>query len=107
MCGQLRLLCRNYRNRALFALIPAQSFGIRETEGAVDIQRFDDLVRSIATTSRRGLLRRVVTTAVAAALGGSAAEADAQSGRRPGEICRKDGECASGLCNPPDPRGRR
>jgi hypothetical protein len=72
--------------------------------------RFDDLTRELAVSrSRRSLVKSAFgamfggTLAVAGVHGASAAA----RGRAPAEICRKDGDCASGLCGPVDRMGRR
>jgi len=73
----------------------------------MDGRDFDALTRALATRkSRRGALRSGL--ALAAALGLRLTDEAAAAGRRrPGQVCRSDGECASGLCGPPDRTGRR
>jgi hypothetical protein len=65
----------------------------------VEGNRFDELTKSVATSaSRRRVLRGIVAGAVAsigAAVG--VRSADAALKRKVGEICRKDGDCATGL----------
>lgn len=74
----------------------------------MDGTRFDRIARQFAaSTSRRSLLT--------AALGGAAGvagallqhRAEAAVLRGPGEICRKNGDCASNFCGPADRTGRR
>ena len=66
--------------------------------------RFDALARSLARPTRRGLLG-VALGALAAGLTARGGDAAAVP-RRPGELCRKGGECASGVCAP-DATGRK
>jgi hypothetical protein len=77
-------------------------------EAAVDETRFDDLARQFASsTSRRRILRSVVAMAGAAIGLSYSGEADAAIRRSIGEICRKNGDCASSNCGPKDATGRR
>lgn len=72
----------------------------------MDGNRFDDLTRSLAT--RRGILRgglAAVAALAGAALGPSRAAAAPK--RLVGQVCRKHGDCASGVCLPKDATGRQ
>src|SRR5690349_5723735 len=70
----------------------------------MDDLRFDALTKSLAG----GLTRRRILAGVAAvATVLRAVPAGAVTKRRRGEICRKDGECASGVCGPKDAPGRQ
>lgn len=69
----------------------------------MDGQRFDDLTRSVAATTRRGALRLLA----AGAVGGLAAmlDRDGAAACRPiRRACSRDGQCCSGRC---DPKRRR
>ena len=68
----------------------------------MDGNRFDALARAAA--SRRSLLGAALGGLAAAAHGGRTVAARL---RTSGEICRKDGDCASGVCGPRDRTGRR
>lgn len=70
----------------------------------MDGQRFDAFTKALAVRrSRRGILG-VLGGAAAGLLGTSALAAT----KRPGNaVCRKDGDCASGVCLPKDATGRR
>ena len=70
----------------------------------MDGTRFDALTKVLAAGLSRRRVLGVLTGAAAAVV---AAPAGAVSKRRRGEICRKDGECASGACGPRDATGRR
>lgn len=69
----------------------------------MDGQRFDSLVRALATSrSRRSLIRTALATATAglgATLG--LAEASADDCKRAGKKCKKNSQCCSGVCYPP------
>jgi hypothetical protein len=66
------------------------------------------MTKTLAATSRRSLLRAGAGAALGAALGGlRLGDARAAVLRGPGEICRKDGDCAAGVCLPKDASGRR
>ena len=70
----------------------------------MDGTRFDALTKSLA----RGLTRRRVLASIGAVFAGSAAaSASAATGRPKGALCRKHGECASGVCGPKDATGRQ
>ena len=72
----------------------------------MDGSRFDALARAAARTpSRRALLGAALGGLTAVLLGNRVNAA--QVLRRPGEICRKDGECASGVCGPKNGTGRQ
>jgi hypothetical protein len=71
----------------------------------MDGNRFDDLVRELGGPKSRRSALGVLAGSVVALLGG--AGADAASKRALGEICRKNGDCASGLCGPKDRYGRQ
>lgn len=71
----------------------------------MDGSRFDQLTRSLAGSSRRSLLSAALGGALAAV--GLADAADAARKRRAGEVCRKNGDCASNVCGPKDSHGRR
>lgn len=59
----------------------------------MDVERFDRLTRILAdSASRRTMLKRAFAAAMASIALGGRAEA-AQVRRRPGEICRKNGDC--------------
>ena len=70
----------------------------------MDGTRFDALTRTLALGQTRRRMLGALTGVFAAAL---TASAGAATKRRRGEICRKDGECASGVCGPKDGSGRR
>lgn len=72
----------------------------------MDSDRFDRLARQFASaTSRRSLVKGALAAAVAAVASVTGAEA-AQVLRRPGEICRKDGDCIAGTTCEPTATGR-
>jgi hypothetical protein len=71
----------------------------------MDGSRFDALTRAAASTPSRRKLLGAALGGLAAAVLGDRAEAAVKRG--PGEICRKPGDCASGLCNAPDRTGRQ
>jgi hypothetical protein len=72
----------------------------------VDQHRFDDLTKRFsAPASRRSLLGGVIAIAAAAFGFGRDASAAATK-RKPGEICRKAGECEAGSDCVPDITGR-
>lgn len=75
----------------------------------MDGRGFDDLVKAVANgTSRRGLLRGGLALAAGAfGVRISATNGAAALARRPGETCRGNGDCASGVCSQPDRTGRR
>jgi hypothetical protein len=74
----------------------------------VDGSRFDQLAKTMAGGSRRTVLKAGLGAALGAALGGiGIGGADAAKLRRVGEICRKNGDCASHACLPKDRTGRR
>ena len=75
----------------------------------MDGQRFDRFTVAVASLiSRRSLLRTLAGVAAAALAGSTKATgARAATTRAPGEICRKNSECASGLCGPRDATGRQ
>ncbi len=74
----------------------------------MDDSRFDQFTRSLPGQSRRSLVKGVLGMALGGLLGSAAVrEANAATLRSPGEICRKNGECASGLCSPKDRTGRQ
>jgi hypothetical protein len=70
----------------------------------VDGKRFDAFTRTVAT----GLTRRRVLGALSGVFAGVlAAPAAAATARPAGAICRKNGDCASGVCLPKDATGRQ
>jgi hypothetical protein len=71
----------------------------------MDGSRFDALTRAAAAAPSRRALLGAALGGLAATLVGRGAEAAVLRG--PGEICRKPGDCATGLCNPPDRTGRQ
>lgn len=74
----------------------------------MDGRRLDILAKSLAVSDRRQIIRRLGAVAAACLLNLTDAErGSATVLRRPGEICRKDGECASGVCGPKDATGRQ
>lgn len=76
----------------------------------MDGNQFDRLARSLAAgRSRRSLLRALGAAVGAGVLSAVGLDqgADAAILRRPGDICRKDGDCASGRCGPNDRTGRQ
>src|SRR4051812_14768328 len=85
--------------------------------GHMDDSRFDTLARSISSAqNRRTALKRLIGgVALAAGIGIPSATELLRAGdgeaasacRHGGEICRKDSECCSGGCLPPDRTGRR
>lgn len=74
----------------------------------MDGKLFDEMSRRLADgTTRRETLRMGIAL-VASGLGLSAFDdAEARTWRRPGEICRKNDDCASNVCGPRDSQGRR
>ena len=74
----------------------------------MDGRRLDILAKSLAVSDRRQIIRRLGAVAAACLLNLTDAErGSAAALRLPGEICRKDGECASGVCGPKDATGRQ
>ena len=72
----------------------------------MDQYRFDDLTKRLsAPASRRSFLGGAIALAAAAFGFGSEARAAAVK-RKPGEICRKQGECVTGASCTPDGAGR-
>jgi hypothetical protein len=72
----------------------------------MDGKRFDAMTRSFS----RGLTRRQFAAAIGSALAGvvgSSGLAFAARCREVADICRKDGDCCSGLCAEADSQGRR
>src|SRR5436190_776656 len=57
--------------------------------------------------SRRSVVKSFVGIAFGSAVSAMARGASAATKRRAGEICRKDGECESGVCGKPDRTVRR
>jgi hypothetical protein len=71
----------------------------------VDHSRFDALTRTAAKASSR---RALLGTAISAALAGFIGQrAEAAADRGPGAICRKNGDCATGVCGLKDRTGRQ
>ena len=71
----------------------------------MDGNRFDSLTRAAASApSRRALVKTALGGVLALAGVGSA---EAARLREPGEVCRKDGDCATNNCGPKDPYGRQ
>lgn len=78
----------------------------------MDDLRFDAITRSFAAPgSRRRLLGGMLAGALALVgvetVGAVPVEPVNPGGRATGDICRKSGDCASGICTPPDRTGRR
>lgn len=75
----------------------------------MDGARFDRVAKTVASSvSRRSLLKTLAGAATAALIGtANATGARAATKRAPGELCRKDGECASGFCGARDATGRQ
>jgi hypothetical protein len=74
----------------------------------VDGSRFDEMTKTLASASRRSLLKAGLGSAIGLAVGGfGVRRAQAAALREAGDICRKNGDCASGLCGPKDASGRR
>lgn len=73
----------------------------------MDGARFDHLTKSVAGASRRSLLKAAVGTLLGGALASTGRRGAAAAGRHVGEICRKHGDCASGVCGPKDATGRQ
>lgn len=74
----------------------------------MDGSRFDRATKLLAGSSRRSLLKAGLGAALGAALGGIGfGGADAARLRQVGEICRKNGDCASNACLPKDKTGRQ
>src|SRR3954464_2788638 len=71
----------------------------------MDGSRFDSLTRAAASAPTRRAFLGAALGGLTTAIFGRGAEAAVKRG--PGEICRKNGDCAAGLCNPPDRTGRR
>lgn len=72
----------------------------------MDGTRFDHLARRLAAgVSRRDMLKGAIGAALAAAVSGRVV--DAAACRPPKAVCRKDGECCSGICGPKDRTGRQ
>ncbi len=73
----------------------------------MDGRRFDSFTKHVAGSSRRSLLKAALGTVVGGTMAVTGlAETDAASLRKLGQICRKDGDCASARCGPQDSRGR-
>lgn len=74
----------------------------------MDGSKFDWMTKTLASTSRRSLLKAGLSSAIGLALSGIGVNGGraAQALRQPGEICRKPADCASGLCGPKDRTGR-
>lgn len=74
----------------------------------MDGSRFDRLTKALAGATRRELLKTAASALVGCALAGASFNrVEAHVLRTAGEICRKNGDCASGTCLPPDKTGRR
>lgn len=71
----------------------------------MDGNRFDSLARAAAAAPTRRALLGAALGALGSAVFGS--RADAARLRNPGEICRKNGDCATDACGPKDRYGRR
>src|SRR5436190_727145 len=86
-------------------MAPSDCAACLPMEDPMDGPAFDAMTRRfVARRSRRGVLVGVLGLASAGVVRATDA---AQVLRRPGEVCRKDGECAAGTCAPPDASGRR
>ncbi len=73
----------------------------------MDDQAFDRLAKSVAAPSRRTLLKGAVGAFFGGTLAVSGLSTVAAAGRPGGSICRKNGDCASGVCGPKDGTGRQ
>ena len=73
----------------------------------MDDRRFDRLAKSMAGTSRRSLLKGAFGALLGGALGLPGLSNAAAAGRPVSSICRKNGDCASGVCGPKDATGRQ
>jgi hypothetical protein len=74
----------------------------------MDGARFDRMTRTFAGRTRRSVLKAGVGALLGGAAGGlGLGRASAALQRAPGDICRKNGDCASGLCGPKDRTGRQ
>lgn len=74
----------------------------------MDGTRFDRLTKTLATSSRRSVVKTGLGTMLGLALAGiGRSGADAAVLRQIGQICRKNGDCASDVCLPKDGAGRR
>ncbi len=75
----------------------------------MDQNRFDSIAKRVATsTSRRSLLKAGGAAAVGAIAGLFGNKGSiAATLRGPGVVCRKNGDCVSGICGAPDFSGRR
>jgi hypothetical protein len=69
----------------------------------VDGSRFDTLTRTVAATSRRSLFGLALGAVAAARLG----RVEAATLRGGGAVCRKNGDCESGICGVKDATGRQ
>lgn len=74
----------------------------------MDGKHFDQITKAFAEPgSRRSLLRRGLGAVLGGALVGAGLDrAHAAALRAPGQVCRKNGDCASGMCGPRDTTGR-
>ena len=74
----------------------------------MDGSQFDSLTKSLAigSPSRRVLLKTVLAVLLGAA-GPGRRDASAAKCRPSSAVCRKGGDCCSGLCRPPDRTGRQ
>jgi hypothetical protein len=77
-------------------------------EAVVDGHRFDGLARSLASLSRRDVLKWLAGAVAAGSVGlGRQDQAAAQVCRATGRVCGKDKHCCSGFCGPKNATGRR
>lgn len=74
----------------------------------MDGERFDLFAKILAGSSRRTLLKIALGTALGGALGtvGIGDVGAAEKPRKIGQVCRKNGDCASDSCGSLDSRGR-
>jgi hypothetical protein len=70
----------------------------------MDGHRFDEWARTLAASGSR---RRLLGGFAAAALGLAGVRTGQAACRAPGNICRENANCCSGLCGPKDRTGRR
>lgn len=74
----------------------------------MDGTQFDRITKALAGRSRRAVLKGGAGALLGGALAGlGTGRVGAAPPRRIGEICRKGGDCASGLCLPKDATGRQ
>jgi hypothetical protein len=112
VCHACGTVSRRWNKRAVLWLLAAVSLRPGSWRDAGDVRvdgsRFDQLTKTVAGSSRRSLLKAGLGSALGLTTGGFGIKgARAAVPRVPGEICRKHGDCASGLCGPKDRAGRQ